>query len=616
MSIKFNCSHCHKSLKVSHELAGKKAHCPGCKRIITIPTLDPLPADIEELAAAAFTDETKSEAVAAPQPQAAPIKFTCFYCDEAIQVDAELAGKQTPCPECRRIIKVPMPVKEEPRDWRTVAPRGPAAGLRRDEQAGLEGAWGTDIPARSVSSQALIEAQAVPLAEEDEVSWPQRIVRGLVAAAVLLIVVAGVWAVMHVREQNLQKKALKLTQGFIPEGANSPLNNLGAAEIYRAVGEYYLREGKATQARQHFKLAQARLRSEPPSGRPTAEHDALAIDLALTYVDLFGSQEEADKGLRLPWGEAAKEIRPTLQGINAPEARLEALRLVSRKLVRRGQASLAETLAYVLSSDSDRPEMVAVVGLELFRNGQQEDAAALANKALESYSPDKPNRPPVAPALLALLATLNQEKIAAEVLKAPPPREGKNSAPEVRLGYAQGWALLDKWPEAQHLAEAPGFPADQWSTLMALAAIALEQKPAEARKLLESALDIVYKDPQAKAADPWLLLRLARLSYQTGLGERVQPLVSALPDVSFQNRARREKLRAELANRPQEEAEKLTEEVQADTKYPLVLELLARHNARYGNAKAVLETIATWEPEALQAFGYAGVMLGLQDSGN
>src|SRR5258708_32607764 len=113
MSIKFNCSHCHKSLKVSQALAGKKARCPGCKQVITIPTLEslsPAPADlteIENLAAAALGEESKPQPVAAPQQTAAPIKFTCFYCDEQIQVEAELAGKQTPCPECRRIVKVP-----------------------------------------------------------------------------------------------------------------------------------------------------------------------------------------------------------------------------------------------------------------------------------------------------------------------------------------------------------------------------------------------------------------------------------------------------------------------------------------------------------------------------
>jgi hypothetical protein len=219
--------------------------------------------------------------------------------------------------------------------------------------------------------------------------------------------------------------------------------------------------------------------------------------------------------------------------------------------------------------------------------------------------------------LVALIVTLNLEnnRDTKDLLQAPPPPEGiQNPKPEIRLGYAQGWALMDNWPRAENLALAPGAPADQWSTLVAVAAIALEkQKPDVARKLLETALDILDKDPRAKAADPWLQLRLARLGYQAGLNERLQPLVSALPDVSYQNRARLEKLRVNLANRPQAAAQELTDEA-LETKYPLELELLARHNARYGNSKAVLGAVAEWD-ETSQAFGYAGVMLGLQDSG-
>jgi len=70
-----------------------------------------------------------------------------------------------------------------------------------------------------------------------------------------------------------------------------------------------------------------------------------------------------------------------------------------------------------------------------------------------------------------------------------------------------------------------------------------------------------------------------------------------------------------LVNRPPEELEKLlTEESEAERKYGPVLELLARYNARRGNPKAVLESIAAWEPDTFRAFGYAGVMLGVQDS--
>src|SRR5262249_5719676 len=124
MSIRFNCPHCQKSLKVSAELAGRRARCPGCKQAIAIPTLDPVvSAEVEDLAAAALSDELKPEEKP-EEKETGPIKFQCPYCDEMVEVSADLAGKQTPCPECKRIVKVPVPVKAEPRDWRKVAPRG------------------------------------------------------------------------------------------------------------------------------------------------------------------------------------------------------------------------------------------------------------------------------------------------------------------------------------------------------------------------------------------------------------------------------------------------------------------------------------------------------------
>src|SRR4051812_48601383 len=114
MTIKFTCPHCHKALSVKDHLAGKRAACPSCKRTLMIPAPIGAAADVEALAAAAFADA----AAAAPAQPTGPIAFICPYCDESVQVAAELAGKQTPCPQCRRIIKVPMPVQDQPKDWR------------------------------------------------------------------------------------------------------------------------------------------------------------------------------------------------------------------------------------------------------------------------------------------------------------------------------------------------------------------------------------------------------------------------------------------------------------------------------------------------------------------
>src|SRR5207244_2480846 len=92
---------------------------------------------------------------AAPAP---PIEFNCEHCETRLKFNAEMGGKKAPCtnPECRRIIKVPMPKIERPKDWREVS-KGPAAVLA-NKPPQLEGAWGTATDKSKVSQAALAEA--------------------------------------------------------------------------------------------------------------------------------------------------------------------------------------------------------------------------------------------------------------------------------------------------------------------------------------------------------------------------------------------------------------------------------------------------------------------------
>src|SRR5437868_3579749 len=137
MAIKFNCPHCQKAFQnVKDELAGQKRKCPGCQKIFTIPAPVGAPADIEEFAAAAFSDQPQTvEEPAAPTF----VDFVCDYCDEKVQVAIELAGKQTSCPHCRRIVKVPL-LEKETKDWRNVKTRIPSAA-RRDVGPAPDGLW-------------------------------------------------------------------------------------------------------------------------------------------------------------------------------------------------------------------------------------------------------------------------------------------------------------------------------------------------------------------------------------------------------------------------------------------------------------------------------------------
>src|SRR5262249_23762758 len=133
------------------------------------------------------------------------IDFTCIYCDSPVRVSADLAGKQTPCPECRRIIKVPVLEKKGPVDWRKADVHGPS-GARRDDTP-LEGAWGSATSARTVSRAALEEAAAIPQVKES-LTAKQWVVRGGLAAAAVATVAISVILVSGWLSDRAQKRAL------------------------------------------------------------------------------------------------------------------------------------------------------------------------------------------------------------------------------------------------------------------------------------------------------------------------------------------------------------------------------------------------------------------------
>jgi len=229
MAIRFTCSHCNRSLTVKDELAGKRGRCPYCKQVIvvpasraTAPVRDPRKPDVESLALEALglsSGETVSGAeTVAPGKPAAPIQVTCSWCDHQFEVEAALAGKQTPCPECRRIVRVPTPHTQSPRDWRQAA-RAPSAAVIPQQQ--LEGEWGTATARSHVSQEALEEAEALPVEREPLTlgQWATRI--GL-ALLTLLVLYAGYrWFTAH-RTESWQRSLLAEAQQFLENPQRSP----------------------------------------------------------------------------------------------------------------------------------------------------------------------------------------------------------------------------------------------------------------------------------------------------------------------------------------------------------------------------------------------------------
>jgi hypothetical protein len=610
MTIKFTCPHCRKPLRVKDHLAGRKAQCPGCRKPLTVPALLSKPADVETIAAAALSEEPK----ATPPVEQATIEFRCFYCDEQVRVGADLAGKQTPCPECRRIIKVPVLEKTQPKDWRKMDRRLPAAA--RSDVPVPEGAW--DTASIGVSRQALVEAQAIPQVRQ-RLTVGQWIRRGTAAAAGILVLGAAVWMVVHSLALSRQSRALAKALQYL-EPADK-LSSEAAAEIHRGAGEYYLRTSRASalQARDHFQQARAAILQ---ANVETVEREAFLIDLALAQIDLGGDKPDVENGTRLPWEEANKELRQTWQNLTSADGRAEALRPVTRKLLAKNQGGFAPALAALFPDESS--DLLAVVGLEMLRAKQEQLAEMLAAQALQNLAPPvqpqageaKPpaTAPAPAPSLIALWLALGKPDQTAAA--SPAPEGNKEPSSAILIGNVKGLVYQRKLDQARERLRSVTRPEDRFPALLALATAAEDcDQAAAVRPELEEAFSLVEGELKSKAVPPWQLVRLARAGVKAGLAERVQAAARVVADPGPRGRMQLEVLRGRLEANKDRTDDSWMQIVDAKTPaYPNALELLARHNARYGAGAAMQKAVESWE-EKLQPFGYLGLALGLQDRG-
>jgi hypothetical protein len=609
MTIKFECPHCKKSLSAKEHLAGKKVKCVACKQPLTVPAPVSSPADVDDLAMSVLGDKPAEQ----PAADTRPIEFPCPMCDEPVSVSAELAGKQTPCPHCKRIIKVPVPEKKQPKDWRNAQPTGPSGARENVEVAAPEGAWQTTRA--QVHKESLEEAGALP-EEKERLSVRQWVVRGVVLGTVVLLAVFGSWSLYSLVVRNREGKTVEQALAGARElGGKKPE---AAAELFRAVGEFHLRmksPGCATQARAQFHEARQQL-SEAPGG----ERDLLLIDLALTEADLGGAGPEVDKDVRMNWLTAApgkvgkpipgvdRELQQTLEQLRTPEARLAAIRDLSQKLSTRGQAQLAAGLAAPLAPRAElQAEAAALAALGMLR-ADAVTAEAEGNQALAMVTAEGAKPATVSPSLIALSLALNKPELLGRLPAAW--RSAGGQDPAVQLGWIEGHALQGKADEARAIAAR--LPAtDKAAGYVAAASGLAAQQPEEARKALEEAAREVQQ--RGRDVPPWVVLRLIQLGQRTGLAqEHLQPLPGAIQDAGLKAWAQREVLRARLAaNRTSKAADDWAAGVdQGTTAAALAREDIARHNARLDGG--TLATVQGWPPE-YRPFGIIGALLGKQD---
>jgi hypothetical protein len=614
MSIKFLCPNCKKVVSVKDELAGKKGKCPHCTKVLTVPvpakpsavappvghapgSPSPAPpphsADAEAEAAAALADGTTS----APAAESATIDFTCPMCDAQVRLPLAEAGKRAPCPECKRIIKVPEPEKRDPANWRQAGPSLPS-GAKRQEEKAPEGAWGSAAAAALVSRESLREAGAVPQKKEP-VSLSRRIVRiaAWAGGAILLIVLAvlGYLKWLDTREEQAAESALSYADG----PGKADLGPYGRAAVYRLAGDYYLRTrqpGCAKSAHDAFEKSLAAVREG--AGAPT-ERDALLQDLARAEVELGGSAADVDAKLNWGWDDVQRDLKATLGEIKSPEAKLEALRVVARRLAAQGEEKRATALTNALypSDNFEKADALGAVGLELWTAGKKEAAGAAADEALRPYRAK--DRPALAPAAVALAVIAGRE--------APEPnKQSVQDQTNALLGQAEALTHLKQRDAARKKVQE--IPNPSAETLLRadvmLAAADLDDKHAGNA---DATAAVQRAQPASTPASSWLLLRLTRIGARAGVApDALKEMAVKVPDADLRGRAQLAALQAQFAQGKQAADPKVFDAVESKT----VAAWLAR--AEWARRTSGSSGVVKGWDGPNRAFGQLGLGLGPQ----
>jgi hypothetical protein len=526
-----------------------------------------------------------------------------------VKAGLELEGRQMPCPECKRIVKVPLQVKQKPKDWRKIGDGRPS-GARRDEEAAPSGAWGTAAGTSSVSRQALEKAGVVE-EEEEPPSLGQRIKKiVLIATGVVAVGLLGWWIWTSI---SLSQRDKALARVWSALGADPPkLGREATAEVNRALGELYSEGGRPDAALEYFHNARGFVADRYEN--PTQERDAVLIEVALGIIELGGDKEQVKNKTHLAWSVVQLELLRTIEKIRSPEARAEAIRRACAKLMSKKQDP-AEMVSGVPAAD--KAEALAIIGLERWRANQIDEADATMKRARAEFdlavkeAKEKKGPLPVAPSLVALY-----------LLKQPPekvddlPRDDERTAFAIGLGSVESQARqgqpegIRSWANGQQT-------LDKVRAYAVLTAVMLEKDPKSTEDLdtLLATLANVQPDqlvealPTGKPDVSWLLWRVVRLAALGGHDDKAKKLAEAIPDASLKGRAQLEILRARVGRSTSKVEETAADAVEKPALGP-AKEILARHNTRYGGMS--LKAVDSWS-EDLKPFGWIGVALGIQD---
>ena len=608
MAISFSCVHCKKTIRVNERQAGKKGPCPYCRKPVVVPMQTTQPAakvgsaELEALAMEVVAQKP------AEQAGAVFVEFTCPFCDAQLKLPGDQAGRNAPCPECKRVVKVPHLAKTAPRDWRKPeAPTGPTGAKPSPD----DGAWASQAAPAKVSRQALLDAKAIPI-EREKWTLAQWIKRGTAAVIAVVLIGGGIYWYTGFRKGRLEDRALNISVKIAGEGQKGGWLPELQAQYQSYLGYFYFRTGKTDDK---GRGAQVRLQLARQSAERVAEPSeriGVARELLPILIETNADTEDVGAVLSLmPPGPRELLLRElTLKLVRTPAGSQEAddtrfakLRQIAQRAApaRQRTASASpkpdekdkpKAPADTTSTQMDYADQAAclgVIGLELARLGQNERAREFANAALAILKGSESAPVPA----LAL----------AKLLKLPVDEAGKDAdllqaaqvAAAARAGNInQALAALDQGLKGNSML--------RLQTILDLAEVLVEQdQKADALKWLERAVPLL--EGLRLEETLWLRQRILELTALAGnAGEAEQMVSKLLPPKSAADRARLEILRIKSASAAgpidPEQCKPIAATSGAGT---AAVYLTARHNARL-NPADTLQWAETLEPEQARAF--------------
>jgi hypothetical protein len=603
MAIVFDCPHCKTNYRLKDEFAGKTATCknPNCRKIIPIPKPTTATAgksvDIDALAAAAFSDEPAVSTAVAEES----LQVTCSGCDHVWSVEASKEGKNVLCPECRRPNRVPLRKKAEKADWRTGENRPTLAKVETGLDA--QGAWGAN-QAVGIGQETAREIVKDRESQEEPEERRRRLIKRVVYGFLILgVFSAGVYYLAKqrkavVNDEKMEDAVKEYTGKDGKERATGPMFAL----IHRASGEYRIKaaanKDDAAEAMKDLKLARNSFAKNMPGVKSTTsvEQNAALAEVAVTMVDLLGTAEQTESGVRLRKDEVAKEIRQTLSGITDPEIMADALRAVTRKLAEKEQVAAAGEIALQLGN-----EMRGQVGLELLRIDRENKYRPEVEKLLASVQVGSEGKSVSIQALRLIFAK-------------PGKKDAEPSATS-QVSYAEKAALTGDLAGVKSSTAAARNSAERVQALIAAAHVLSESNAAESANLAEQAATTYAGEPSMPVS-PWVGVRICRLLGKGGRFDAAEVLAGKIPSnqAQAQSWARLEILRGRLAqSKDKAEISLCTSigEPEAVAAAAKAYEEVARHNAFLGqDYKAIVKS---WKAGTVRPFGTAGLVLGGQE---